>query len=371
MSMSSQESSRQELIVNFGPQHPSTHGVLRLILTLAGETVTHVEPVLGYLHRGFEKLGEYKLYQSGLPLTDRMDYLAAMSNNLAYSRAVEALCRIEVPRRAQYIRVLMVELNRIASHLVGIGAFIQDIGNPTPFVYGFRDREGIVALFEEVSGARLTYSYIRPGGVLFDIPKGFPQRVEAFLTNMERTLPEYHALITENAIFRMRTKGIGSIDAQTARSYGLSGPNARGSGIPQDLRKTAPYECYSDLNFAVKTKSAGDVFSRYLVRTEEIVESISLCRQVIQNMPNGEVQTRLPAILRPPKGEVYTAVESPRGELGIYMVSDGGIRPYRYKVNAPSFLAVGALSAMMKGCKIADAVAILGSIDIVLGEVDR
>ncbi|MEI6222082.1 MAG: NADH-quinone oxidoreductase subunit D [bacterium] len=362
----------EELTINFGPQHPSTHGVFRMILDVDGETVRKVEPVIGYLHRGFEKLGEYKMYKSGLPLTDRMDYLSSMSNNLVYSRAVEQLCRIEVPIRAQFIRVLMCELNRIASHGMAVGAFAQDLGSTTPFVFAFRDRERILDLFEEVCGARLTYSFIRPGGVAGDLPEGYEKRVDAFLDIMEENLVEYHQLMTENEIFQMRAKGIGFISGEDAVSYSLSGPNLRGSGVPRDLRKDDPYEIYDQLDFSICTQGGGDVWSRYLVRMRELEESIKIVRQIVEKIPKtGEFLARSPNILKPPPGEVYTCIESPRGQVGVYMVSDGTDKPYRYKVRPPSFIAVGALETMMLGVKVADAIAVLGSIDIVLGEVDR
>ncbi len=363
---------KQELSINFGPQHPSTHGVFRMILDVEGESVLKIEPVIGYLHRAFEKLGEFKLYHSGLPLTDRMDYLSAMTNNLVYSRAVEALGNIVVPERAQYIRVLMSELNRIASHLMGVGTFAQDLGNSTPFVYAFRDRCKILDLFEQVCGARLTYSYIRPGGVSLDLPEGYATMIESFLEDMDKSLPEYHVLMTENELFQMRTKGIGYISPEDALAYSLSGPNVRGSGIARDVRKDNPYDVYSVLDFAVVTETDGDVWARYLVRMREIEQSMHIIRQVLKKMPaSGDFLTKPERSLRPDPGCVYECIESPRGQLGVFMVSDGTNKPYRYKVRPPSFLAVGALEKMMEGAKVADAIAILGSIDIVLGEVDR
>ncbi len=357
--------------INIGPHHPSTHGVFRMIATVEGEIIQKVEPVLGYLHRGFEKLGEYKLYKSGLPLTDRMDYLASIFNNHVYSLAVETLCGIEVPLRAKYIRVLVCELDRIASHLIGIGAFLQDLGNLTPFVYMFRDREEVYELFEEICGARQLYSYIRPGGVLLDLTDGFETRVEKFLKKMDNFLKEYDDLLDKNEIFRLRTKHIGYISGQKALNFSLSGPNLRASGIAKDLRKDSPYEIYNKLDFEICVEQTGDVWARYKVRMNEIKESVKIIRQILGNIPNGNYLAQTHQILTPNPGEVYTCIESPRGQLGIYMVSDGSEKPYRYKVRSPSFMAIGALNEMVKNEKIADAIAILGSIDIVLGEVDR
>lgn len=342
-----------------------------MITTVEGETVKKIEPVLGYLHRGFEKLGEYKLYKSGLPLTDRMDYLASIFNNHVYSLAVEKLCKIEVPLRAKYIRVLVCELDRIASHAIGIGAFLQDLGNPTPFVYMFRDREEVYELFEEICGARQLYSYIRPGGVLLDLTAGFESRTEKFCQKMDKFLEEYNDLLDNNEIFQLRTKNIGAISGEKALNYSLSGPNLRASGISKDLRKDSPCEIYDRLDFDTCTEEAGDVWSRYKVRMNEIRQSMRIIQQILGNIPGGNYLNQTPAVLTPSPGEVYTSVESPRGQLGIYMVSDGSEKPYRYKIRPPSFLAVGALNEMIKNEKIADAIAILGSIDIVLGEVDR
>jgi NADH-quinone oxidoreductase subunit D len=361
----------QEFLVNMGPQHPSTHGVLRLILKVDGEVILDVEPVVGYLHRGIEKIAENCTYTQFIPFTDRLDYLASMNNNLCYVLAVEKLLNIEVPKRAQYIRVIVAELNRIASHLVFFGTYALDLGAVTPFLYAFRERERILDIFEKLCGARLTYNYLRIGGVSRDIYENFKEDVLDFIKYFKPLVDEYDRLLTYNKIFLKRTKNIGIIKKETAIDYGLTGPNLRASGIKWDLRKNCPYSSYSDFEFEVPTGENGDTFDRYFVRICEMRESLKIIKQATENLPEGEIITKLPRTIKPPQGEVYQRCENPRGELAFYIVSDGSEKPSRLKIRAPSFINLQILPEIMKGYKIADIIAILGSIDIVLGEVDR
>lgn len=361
----------EELQVNMGPQHPSTHGVLRMIVTIDGETVVEAKPDIGYLHRGIEKLAERRSYTQFVTLTDRFDYLAAMHNNLAYSIAVEKLMGLEVPERAEYIRVIMSELQRIASHLVFVGAFGLDLGASTPFIYCFREREDIVDLFEMACGARLTYSYIRPGGVMRDLPKGFVEKARAFLKKMPERLDEIDTLLSTNEILLVRTRGVGCISAEDAIDWSMSGPSLRGSGIPFDVRKDHPYSVYDKLDFNVITRSECDCLARYLVRTGEIRESLKILEQALDMLPEGDYTAKVPKVIKPPAGETYSRIESARGDMGCYIVSDGSTSPYRLHWRGPSFINLAAIGDMVRGWKIADTVAILGSIDIVLGEVDR
>ena len=366
-----QDSKTEEMILNLGPQHPSTHGVLRVILKMDGEVITSAQPDVGYLHRGTEKLAENRTYPQMLVISDRWDYLAAMSNNLVWSLAVEKLMQIEVPARGQILRVIMVELNRIASHLVFFRTYGIDIGAYTPFLYAFREREKILDLFEEVSGARMTYNYIRIGGVMADLPKDWIGRCRSFLEWMKPRFVEYDTLLTENPIFQDRTKNIGILPQPLAISYGISGPNLRGSSNPFDLRKDAPYCLYDKFNFSIPTGKNGDCWDRYWVRIEEMKESVKIIEQALEMLPEGECNAKVPRIIRPPIGEVYAQIEAPRGMLGIYLVSDGGDKPYRVHVRPPSFINLAVLQEILVGMKVADVIAILGSIDIVLGEVDR
>ncbi len=361
----------QELTVNMGPQHPSTHGVLRVILTLDGEWVVEAQPDVGYLHRGFEKLGELRTFINGVPATDRWDYLSSMSNNLIYSQAVEELLELEVPERAQYIRVIVCELNRIASHLVFVGTFGLDVGATSPFLYCFRDREKILDLFEEICGVRLTYSYIYPGGVSADAPLGWLEKVNAFCDYLPPMIAEIDELLTGNEIFILRTRNIGIITADQAISWALSGPMLRASDVKWDLRKERPYQVYDKFQFEIPVGKAGDCLDRYLVRVAEIHESVKIVKQCLAGIPDGPTKAKLPKTLKPRAGEIYTCLESPRGELGLYMVSDGSDTPWRMKIRGPSFINLAIISEIMPGWKIADAVAILGSTDIVMGEVDR
>ncbi len=361
----------EEVQINMGPQHPSTHGVLRMILTIDGETVVDARPDIGFLHRGIEKLAEKRTYHQFVGLTDRLDYLSAMLGNAVYAMAVEKVASIEVPARAEYIRVIMMELNRISSHLVFVGAFGLDLGATTPFLYTFREREDIMDIFEAVCGARLTYSYIRPGGVARDMSTGLDQMIRAFLKKMPQRLQEIDELLTGNQIFLIRSRGIGVISAEDAVSYALSGPGLRGSGVALDVRKDDPYSVYPDLDFNVCTEDTCDCLGRYLVRTGEIRESLKIVEQALDALPEGEFTAKVPKVLKPPAGEAYARVESSRGDLGVYLISDGSASPYRLHWRGPSFINLAAVGQMVKGLKIADTVAVLGSLDIVLGEVDR
>lgn len=361
----------EELILNLGPQHPSTHGVLRLVLKLDGEVITQAQPEVGYLHRGTEKLAENRTYPQMLVISDRWDYLAAMSNNLVWCLAVEKLMQIEVPLRGQLLRLIMVELNRIASHLVFFGTYGIDIGAYTPFLYAFREREKILDLFEEVCGARMTYNYIRIGGVMADLPETWIGKCRSFLEWIKPRFAEYDALLTENPIFQDRTKGVGILSREQAIAYGITGPNLRGSGVKLDLRRNEPYSSYEKLNFEVPVGQNGDCWDRYWVRICEMKESVKIVEQALELLPPGECNAKVPRLIRPPIGEAYAQIEAPRGVLGIYLVSDGGEKPYRVHVRAPSFINLTILQEILKGVKVADVIAILGSIDIVLGEVDR
>ncbi len=361
----------QGMMLNMGPQHPSTHGVLRLILTLDGEEVVDCDPVIGYLHRGIEKFAERRPYRHYIPFTDRLDYLCSLANNHSYCQAVERLAWIEVPERAQYLRVALLELNRIASHLVFLGTFGSDVGATTVFLYAFREREHVLDLLEEITGARLTYNWMRIGGLPADMPENWDKGVLEFCDYMEPRLDENDRLLTNNRIFRVRTEGVGVVSADEAVSYGLSGPTLRGSGIRHDIRKFRPYEAYDHLDFQVCTESGGDVFSRYRVRIQEMRESVKVLRQVFEKLPEGPILTKTGKLLKAPAGEAYSQVESPRGELSFYMRSDGGTDPTRLHIRAPSFCNLTVLRKLAIGTKIADVVVILGSLDIVLGEVDR
>lgn len=362
----------EEMILNMGPQHPSTHGVLRLVLVLDGEVVVSCTPVIGYLHRGMEKIFENRPYLHGVRYIDNADYLSCMINETCYAGAVEQIMGIEPPRRAQYIRVLVSEMMRIATHLVAIGTYGLDLGAFTPVLWCFRDREGILELFESLSGARFTHNYIRIGGVNHDFPKGWLQQCEAWLDNFERvSLPELEELLTGNEIFDARTQGVGYIDPQQAVAYAVTGPSARGSGVPFDVRVNRPYGGYREIPVNIKTRPEGDCFARYRVRMDEMYESVRLCRVVLDRLPGGPICQRVPLAVRPPRGEAYFAVETGRGEEAIYMISDGSEYPYRAKLRGPSFDNLAILPDVLRGNKIGDVIAILGSIDIMLGDVDR
>jgi NADH-quinone oxidoreductase subunit D len=386
------------MTINMGPQHPSTHGVLRLVLTLEGETVVKAVPEIGYLHTGIEKTAESKSYFQALVVTDRMDYLAPLSNNLGYSLAVEKLLGVEddIPPKAIHARVLLVELQRIASHLVWLGTSAIDLGAQSVFLYCFRERELILDIFELVSGVRLMTSYIMPGGLQADLPPGFDEKVQGFLDLFPERLREYHGLLTNNQLWLERTKGIAPISAKDAIALGCTGPVLRGSGVAWDVRKMFPYSGYDQFEFDIPVGSNGDVYDRYLVRMLEMEESLKIVKQALEGMPTGPYQisdrkivpppkwavsTNMEALIhhfklytegyRPPAGEVYQRIESPKGELGFYLVSDGSARPYRMHVRAPSFGNLEGLPKMVEGQLFSDVIAAIGSIDIVLGEVDR
>jgi NADH-quinone oxidoreductase subunit D len=361
----------EELLLNVGPQHPSTHGVFRLVVKLDGEVIKEATPVMGYLHRGTEKLAEDLTYTQIIPYTDRMDYLSAMTNNYVFCHAVETLMGIEIPERAEYLRVIVMELNRIASHLVWWGTYLLDIGAMSPFLYAFRDREKIIDLLNELSGARLTYFYMRVGGVKWDAPEGWIQKVKNFISYMKEKVDEYDDLVTGNEIFMARVKGVGTYDAETAINYGLSGPNLRCTGVEWDLRKTKPYSIYDRFEFDVPTQTAGDCYARYLVRIEEIRQSLRILEQATEQFPDGgEIMGKVPRAIRPPEGEVYVSVESPRGELGCYLISKGKPQPYRVKFRRPSFVNLQLLPKLLVGETLSNLIAILGAVDIVVGEVD-
>jgi NADH-quinone oxidoreductase subunit D len=366
-----EEIKSQEMLLNMGPQHPSTHGVLRLVLTLEGETVIDCTPVIGYLHRGIEKILENRPVMGGIRYMDNADYLSPMLSETAYVGAVEQLMGLEPPRRAQYIRLLTNELQRIASHLVAVGTYGLDLGAFTPVLWAFRDREGILSLFEALGGSRFNVNYLRVGGVLHDFPAGWLKECEVYLDQLEKNMVELDRLLTGNEIFESRTQGVGYIDQQQAVAYGLTGPILRASGINWDLRVNRPYMAYREVAVNPQVRQEGDCFARYMVRMQEITESIRLCRIAIDKMPGGPIGTRTPIALRPPRGETYFALESSKGELGVYFISDGGEYPWRAKLRGPSFVNLQILPEMIRGHKMSDTVAILGSIDIVLGEVDR
>ncbi|MDQ2903603.1 MAG: NADH-quinone oxidoreductase subunit D [Chloroflexota bacterium] len=361
----------EEMVLNMGPQHPSTHGVLRLVLTMEGETVIDCTPVIGYLHRGIEKILENRTVMAGIRYMDNADYLSPMLNETAYAGAVEQVMGIEPPRRAQYIRLLTNELQRIASHLVGVGTYGLDLGAFTPVLWSFRDREGIMALFEALGGSRFNVNYMRVGGVLHDFPKGWLQECEVWLDSFDKGLGELEILLTGNEIFLSRTQGVGYIDPQQAVAYGLTGPVLRASGVNFDLRVNRPYMAYREVPVNVQVRQEGDCFARYKVRMQEMAESARLCRVAIDKMPGGPICTRTPIALRPARGETYFAIESSKGEQGIYFISDGSEYPWRAKIRGPSFVNLQVLPELLRGHKMSDVVAILGSLDIVLGEVDR
>lgn len=362
-----------EMLLNLGPQHPSTHGVLRVVLKLDGEVITDAVADVGYLHRGVEKLAENRTYPMIIVLSDRDDYLSAMNNNWAFCLAVEKLLKVEIPPRAEYLRIIVGELNRIASHMVFYGTFGIDVGAFTPFLHAFgRDREEILDLFEEICGARITYNYIRVGGVMLDAPEGWIGRVKAFVERMKPRLEEYDKLLTYNPIFIDRTLGIGKLPAATAIDLGVTGPILRASGVSLDLRRDHPYSLYKDFQFDVPLgKGGGDCYDRFVVRRFEMTESLRIIEQAVAKFPDGPVMGKVAKMFRPPAGEVYDQLEGPRGWLGSYIVSDGTDRPYRYHIRPPSFINLQTLRELVKGWKVADVIAILGSIDFVLGEVDR
>lgn len=362
----------EELVVNMGPSHPSTHGVGRVVVHLDGDIVVKAETVVGYLHRGIEKMAENRTYLQVVPLTDRLDYTGSMYANWSYCRVVERLAAIQVPERAEYLRVITCELQRIASHMMGLGASAADTGAFTFFVYAFDQRERIIELFEELCGARLTYNYVRPGGVSYDMPEGWTERVLEFTRAHRDALAEMDKLFFGNAITRGRLKGIGVLSAQDAVAWGTSGPVARGSGVNWDLRKHDPYSVYPRLDFDVVLGENGDSYDRARCRLLECFESCRIIEQCIAQMPGGWVRAEgLPRLIKPPVGEAYDHIESARGSLGIYLVSDGSVRPYRMHVRSPAFCNLAVLSKLSEGHTLPDLVVILGSLDPVFGEVDR
>jgi NADH-quinone oxidoreductase subunit D len=361
-----------ELVINMGPQHPSTHGVLRVVLRLDGERVVGCDIVIGYLHRGIEKLCEHRDWAQIILITDRMDYVAAASNNLGYCETVEKLMSLEVPRRARYIRTILAELQRIASHCLWLGTHAMDMGAMTVFLYAFRERELVLDLFEEYCGARLTYNAVRIGGLPLDLPPGWDRKVREFCNVFEGKVAEYEELLTHNRIWHGRTKGIGVIEGNDAIAIGLTGPPLRGSGVARDVRKDEPYAAYAEFEFNVPIGTAGDTYDRYLVRLEELLQSIRIIRQALDGLPEGPIVGKVPRLIKPPAGETYHAIESPKGEIGFFIVSDGKSNtPYRFRVRPPSFCNLQALPRLVKGHLVSDVVALIGSIDIVLGEVDR
>jgi NADH-quinone oxidoreductase subunit D len=362
----------QPIILNMGPQHPSTHGVFRMRVTLDGEVVVDLEPIFGYLHRGIEKLAEGRTYTQIIPLTDRLDYVASMTNNLAYVLAVEKLAGIKVPERAEYLRVIMAEMMRISSHLMGIGFMLNDMGAMmTPVLYMWREREKIVDLFEMVCGQRLLYNYMRIGGVSHDVPEEFLPALKKFIAEMPKYIDEYNQLLAENEILLARCKGVGVLPKDLAINIGASGPVLRASGVKWDLRRAAPYSIYDRFDFDVPITNAGDCYDRYWIKILEIRQSLKILEQAIAQLPDGEIRADVTVLLRLPAGEVYMSIEAPKGELGFYLVSDNSIAPYRMHIRSPELINLTALRDMVLGWKIADLILTFGSIDICMGEIDR
>ncbi len=365
----------EEFLVNMGPQHPSTHGVFRMVLTMDGEKVVKAEPHIGYLHRSMEKMAENRLYLSFLPMTDRVDYLSGIFCNTAHCLAVERMMEIEVPKRAQYLRVLASEINRIASHLIFFGIFSLDLGAVTPMPWTFRDREWAIDLLERMTGQRLTFNYTRFGGVALDLPeKDFLNKVEWFLEDLPKRFKDYKRVLFANPILLARTKDIGTVSAEMAVNYGLSGPNTRSSGVDFDLRRDIPYDAYEDFDFKVITFEKGDSYDRFLARFYEMIESLKIIRQCIDGLPEGEINTLKMAKqsrIKPPAGEIYVRVESPRGDYGVYLQSDGSDKPYRLKLRTPSFNNLSIVCKLIEGVYLADIVPIFGSMDVILPDVDR
>ena len=360
-----------DMIINVGPQHPATHGVLHLVITLNGETIKKVEPHLGFIHRSIEKMCESLSYRQFIYVTSRMDYLSAHINNHACALCVEKGLQVEIPPRAQVIRVLMDELTRIASHELWWGAMAMDLGAFTPFFHAFRERESINDIMEETCGARLTMNYMVPGGVMQDLHPNFQKKVKEFLQLYKRKIHEYDELVTGNIIFQNRMKNVGYLSAEDAVSYGCSGPAARGSGVSCDIRKIYPYEIYDKLEFEEVLETAGDSFARYMIRIREMQQSIRIIEQLIDNIPEGDFQTKTKAVLKLPKGEFYTRVETARGELGVYIVSEGGTTPYRIKFRSPGFSNLSVLDHIARGSKLGDLVAMMGTLDLVIPDIDR
>ena len=370
----SEEGQVEELILNMGPQHPSTHGVLRLVLKLSGEKVVDCIPVMGYLHRGLEKIFEWRTYHQGIRYADQADYVSNMLNEHAYAGAMEAIGGIDIPRRAEYLRVIVDEMSRCASHLVWLGTYGLDVGATTPVLWCFRDREEILDMFEEICGSRMNFNYYRPGGLLYDFPPGLLAKLERFLARFEKDIEEdYVTILDQNEIFLERTIGVGTIPGDLAKAYGLTGPMLRASGVDWDLRRDRPYSIYPELeSLKPVVQHEGDAYARYRVRLGEMRLAIRIIRECVDKLPGGSVRARLGHVWKCPKGEAYYTVEGAKGEVGIYMISDGkSPNPFRAKMRGPSFNNLQILPWLLKGRLVADAVAILGSIDIVLGDVDR
>ena len=390
------EANIKPLTMNFGPQHPAAHGVLRLVLEMDGEVIERADPHIGLLHRGTEKLIEHKTYLQALPYFDRLDYVSPMNQEHAFALAIEQLAEIEVPLRAQYIRVLYCEIGRILNHLLNITTFALDVGAMTPLLWGFEEREELMSFYERASGARLHAAYFRPGGVHQDLPEGLCEDILAWCERFPNFINDLETLLTENRIFKQRTVDIGIVSLEEALDLGFTGPCLRASGLPWDLRKAQPYEVYEELDFDIPTGKTGDCYARYLVRVEEMRQSLKLIKQAIEKMPEGEVMTEDKKVTPPkrdemkksmealihhfklytegfrvPKGETYTAVEAPKGEFGVYLVADGSNRPYRCKIRAPGFAFMASIDQLSRGHMLADSVAILGSLDVVFGEIDR
>ncbi len=361
----------QEYVINIGPQHPSTHGVLRLVTSLQGEKVMGIKPHCGYIHRGIEKMCEKLTYQQIIHLTDRLDYFSSHMNNGAVCLAVEKALETEVPERVKYVRTIMDELGRIASHQLWWCAFGMDLGALTCFFYGLRDREKILDIFEETTGSRLLQSYYTPGGLMQDIHPDFQKNVKAFIKYFRKKLPEYNQLLTGNVIFQARTKGIGLISKEDAISYGLTGPSGRGSGYTCDVRKHSPYHAYDKVTFKEALRNEGDTFARYVVRIDEMWESMKIIEQLIDNIPEGPFTAKMKPIIKLPEGEYYQRVEACRGEFGVYIISRGDKFPYRVKFRSPNFSNLSALNHMVTGQKIADLVATSGSLDLIIPDIDR
>lgn len=384
------------MVINMGPQHPSTHGVLRLLLELNGERIISAKPEIGYLHTGIEKTCEYQQYQKVIPLVERMDYLSAMNNSLAYVLSVEKLLDVQIPERATWLRMIFSELQRISSHLVWLGTHVLDLGAMTPFFYCFREREEIMSIFEELSGVRMFPSWIQVGGWRHDVPAGLLDRIGAFIDSFPGHVKDYEGLLNTNPIFLERTRGVGVITVPQLLDLGINGPILRASGLAHDFRKAAPYLYYDSVRFQIPAGTQGDVYDRYLVRMAEMLQSCEIIRQCLNQIPDGpvatddrkvappsrhELDTSMEAVIhhfklwtegfRPPEGEAYVPIEGPKGEIGYYVVSDGGARPWRVKTRPPCFINLQAISRIAPGHLIADLVAIIGSIDIVLGEIDR
>jgi NADH-quinone oxidoreductase subunit D len=360
-----------ELVLNMGPQHPSTHGVLRVILKLDGEKVLGTECVIGYLHRGVEKIAENRTYTMFNPYVDRMDYVAAVSNGLGYCEAVEKLLNVEAPPRARYVRTILTELNRMASHQLWLGTHALDIGAITPLFYTFRDREEILKIFEKYCGARLTTHAFRIGGCLYETYDGFERDVKKFVSFVTPKIDEYEELLTTNRIWVERTKGVGVLSGPDCIDLGVTGPVLRASGVKWDLRKAQPYAAYSQFDFEIPTGENGDTYDRYLVRIAELRQSLRIVSQAVEGIPEGPIMAKVAKVLKPPPGEIYHSIEAPKGELGYFIVSDGSTQPYRLRVRPPSFVNLQALDKMVRGQLVADVVAVIGTLDIVLGEVDR